>query len=610
MVQEPLKKPRELPAIPGYRIEGIVGRGATGVVYRARQTSVDRVVALKVLHQELVGSASALRRMQREARLTAKLAHPNIISAIDMGDVGGQLWYAMELVDGLSLAERIAERPLSEREALRIFIPLCEALAHAHECGVVHRDIKPANILIERGGRPLLVDLGLAYDEKDPVLTKSGGTLGTPHYISPEQARDPASADVQSDLWSLGATMYHAVTGRTPFRGESVAEILSSVLYERVGDPREHAGELSNGFVLVLRKCLTRDKQARYRDPSELLSDLERLRERRAPRSSARGLDPLERRPLAGPRLWLAVAGGVLLAAGAIGLGWRALRPAEDAGRSSTADDPLSGWRAPSTTGRRRVRRGPGRVRATGGLRAARRSARASAWSRCVDGWSRAWRASSAPSSASARPRSAACSRRATRRGASSPRAARRASSRASGKPARAAREAGQRARAWQRAQLARVAAAHDEAEEAFTDELDRYVSEVLLPQCDELEHQGDWKSARELVARAPERLLADSRAPRRAVWSRTCSSAVARRCASAPTRGARRSRRAGRAPTRSSWPGSARAPTSSRARSTSAAPARRPPRSSATSSWSWRGAARAPSACRSGCRTTRSKRP
>ncbi len=140
MVPEPLKKPRELPQIPGYRIEGIVGRGATGIVYRARQSSVDRVVALKVLHHELVGSQSALRRMQREARLTAKLAHPNIISAIDMGELGGQLWYAMELVDGLSLAERIAERPLSEREALRIFIPLCEALRHAHERGVVHRD--------------------------------------------------------------------------------------------------------------------------------------------------------------------------------------------------------------------------------------------------------------------------------------------------------------------------------------------------------------------------------------------------------------------------------------------------------------------------------------
>jgi tRNA A-37 threonylcarbamoyl transferase component Bud32 len=342
MVPEPLKKARELPQIPGYRIEGIVGRGATGIVYRARQASVDRVVALKVLHQELVGSASALRRMQREARLTAKLAHPNIISAIDMGELGGQLWYAMELVDGLSLAERIAERPLSEREALRIFIPLCEALRHAHERGVVHRDVKPANILIERGGRALLVDLGLAYSEDDPVLTKSGGTLGTPHYISPEQARDPASADVQSDLWSFGATLYHAVTGRTPFQGESVAEILSNVLYARVPDPREQASELSSGLVLVLRKCLTRDRAARYHTPAELLADLERLRERRAPQITGRGLDPLERRPLRGPRLWAALAGGVLVL-GTLGwLGWHAIDSATSGKGNRVATDPFA----------------------------------------------------------------------------------------------------------------------------------------------------------------------------------------------------------------------------------------------------------------------------
>ncbi|MDZ4774868.1 MAG: serine/threonine-protein kinase [Planctomycetota bacterium] len=284
------------PRVPGYRIEGVLGRGATGTVYRARQASVDREVALKVLHPELVGAKGAERRLQREARATARLAHPHIISAFDMGEVDGMWWYAMELVDGVSLLEKIRERPLNEREALRLFIPLVEALQHAFERGVVHRDVKPANILVERGGRALIVDLGLAFADDDPSITKSGATLGTPHYISPEQARDPSAADTQSDLWSLGATLYHAVCGRPPFAGDSVAEILSSVLYEPVPDPREFAPALTSGFVLVLRKCLTRDRSKRYATPAELLADLEKLRERRAPAVKRGALEPLRSR--------------------------------------------------------------------------------------------------------------------------------------------------------------------------------------------------------------------------------------------------------------------------------------------------------------------------
>ena len=118
----------------------------------------------------------------------------------------------MELVEGVSLLRRIGERgSLTERECLRLFSPLCDALQHAHEVGVVHRDIKPANVLVDRRGRARLVDLGLAMGQNDPSITKTGSTLGTPHYVSPEQARDPSQADIRSDIWSVGATMYHAV---------------------------------------------------------------------------------------------------------------------------------------------------------------------------------------------------------------------------------------------------------------------------------------------------------------------------------------------------------------------------------------------------------------
>ncbi|MDA1263914.1 MAG: serine/threonine-protein kinase, partial [Planctomycetota bacterium] len=175
MSQKPLKNP--LPKIDGYLIEGVLGRGATGVVYSAVQLAVDRPVAIKVLHTQLMGSKSAVRRLQREARTAARLAHPGIISAIDMGEQDGLWWYAMELVEGISLGERVDERgPLSERDALRFFLPLVEALQHAFEAGVVHRDIKPSNILIDSHGKARLVDLGLAFAEDDPMVTKPGGT--------------------------------------------------------------------------------------------------------------------------------------------------------------------------------------------------------------------------------------------------------------------------------------------------------------------------------------------------------------------------------------------------------------------------------------------------
>ena len=319
MSQVPAPNPANtpMPEIPGYRLESVLGRGATGTVYRAVQLAVERTVAIKVLHPELAGS-KAVRRLQREARTTARLAHPGIVSAIDMGQVGGLWWYAMELVDGPALSAVLREKGrLSEREALKLFIPLCEALEHAHEHGVVHRDIKPANILVDAHGRARLVDLGLAFTEDDPLLTRTGGTLGTPHYLSPEQARNPQGVDVRSDIWSLGASMYHAMCGRPPFAGESVAEILSGVLYAHIPDPRDLEPSLSAGMGLVLRKCLTRNADRRYATPSELLRDLEALRERRAVAVSSRGLDPVAGERERRRRNW-AIAGVVALLAGVI----------------------------------------------------------------------------------------------------------------------------------------------------------------------------------------------------------------------------------------------------------------------------------------------------
>jgi serine/threonine-protein kinase len=343
---EPQPRPREpLPEIPGYKIEGVIGRGSTGVVYRARQLAVDRAVALKVLHPELAGKGNAIRRLQREARTTARLTHPTIVSAIDMGETRGRWWYAMELVEGESLAERLRTKGrLSERETLKLLIPLVEALQHAHEHGVVHRDVKPANVLVDVEGRPHLVDLGLALVEDDPAITRHGGTLGTPHYLSPEQARNPAAVDIRSDIWSLGATFYHAVCGRPPFEGTSVAEILSGVLYARVRDPSELSPDLSRGFALVLRKCLSRAPERRYQTPKELLEDLELLRERREVKIRASTLDPVAGDGGRRRRILFAAFAVVALAAAGLAAWWRpaALPREPTASAPSAAVEP---WR-------------------------------------------------------------------------------------------------------------------------------------------------------------------------------------------------------------------------------------------------------------------------
>ena len=311
------------PEIPGYRIEAVLGRGATGVVYRAVQVSVQRKVALKVLHASAVQNERIVQRLEREARTAALLTHPNIISAIDMGRASGTCWFAMELVEGQSLAERLEHGGrLSERDALRLFVPLADALQHACEKGVVHRDVKPANILVEASGRPRLVDLGLARLDDDPALTRTGGTLGTPYYISPEQARDPGSTDIRGDIWSLGATLYHAVCGRPPFSGRGAAEILSEVLYAPIPDPRNLRPELSRGLSLVIRKCLSRDADKRYFTPAELREDLERIRDRKAPAVRESQLEPSAE---SGRRAkHFGVAGAVLLGVAVLGLAlWR-----------------------------------------------------------------------------------------------------------------------------------------------------------------------------------------------------------------------------------------------------------------------------------------------
>ena len=308
--------PREaLPRIPGYLIEGVLGRGGSSVVYRARQRSVDRAVALKVLHLDATRRTSTVKRLRREARLMAMLDHPAIVSAFDVGESPDGWWMAMELIEGQPLSEHLRRGgPMGEAEAVELFSQLAAALQHAHEAGVIHRDVKPANVILTASGEPRLVDLGLARSEDEPQLTRLGATMGTPHYVSPEQARNPADVDPRSDVYSLAATMHHALCGEPPFPGESPAEVLASVLHDPLSDPRETHPGVSKGMSLVLRKALSKDPMRRHASARELAMDLKLLMRGKRPRVQTARLEPLEgserrRTPYAFAALALALIG-------------------------------------------------------------------------------------------------------------------------------------------------------------------------------------------------------------------------------------------------------------------------------------------------------------
>ena len=267
--------------IPGFQIMEKVGRGCMGVVYKARQTSVDRVVAVKILLPSLAKNPSYVQRFMREAKMAAALSHPNLVSVIDAGAAGGLNYFVMEFVEGKSVGERLAEiGRFEEREALQIALSVAEALQHASEKGLIHRDVKPDNIMIHRESAKL-ADLGLARPTADErwALAEAGLAVGTPYYISPEQARGEVQIDIRTDLYSLGATIYHMVTGRPPFQGETSAEVTRQHADMNLSAaPVDHLNDkLSSGFGVVVETLLAKDRKNRYQQPKDLIHDLKNL---------------------------------------------------------------------------------------------------------------------------------------------------------------------------------------------------------------------------------------------------------------------------------------------------------------------------------------------
>jgi len=278
------KSPRQI--IPGFELVRKLGEGGMGATYLARQESMERLVALKVLRKSLSRDEQFVARFRREAQLAGRLDHVNIVQAIDVGEAAGFHYLIMEYVEGRNLGDMMPESgPMSEELALHVVIQMSRALEFAQQHGIIHRDIKPDNILVTSERVAKLCDFGLArQDGGDGTrLTQTGTAMGTPHYVSPEQARGDRSVDIRSDIYSLGATLYHLVTGQTPFSGSSAVIVMTKHLTEQLPWPQDINPELSMATSQVIARMMAKNPADRYQTPRELAVALERAIDGEAP---------------------------------------------------------------------------------------------------------------------------------------------------------------------------------------------------------------------------------------------------------------------------------------------------------------------------------------
>jgi WD40 repeat protein len=284
-----------LPDVPGYEILGVLGKGGMGVVYRARQQGLGRVVALKmILHADHAG-AGQRQRFRTEAEAIARLQHPHIVQVFEVGEHKGTPYFSLEFCAGGSLADRLRATPLPPREAAALLETLARAMQTAHAAGVVHRDLKPANVLLAADGAPKVTDFGLAKKLDDASgQTHTGQVLGTPSYMAPEQAVGQGRLiGPAADVYALGAILYDCLTGRPPFRAATAVDTLMQVVAEEPPSPRRLNPGMPRDLETICLKCLQKAPGKRYASAEELAEDLRRFREGEPVR--ARPVGALER---------------------------------------------------------------------------------------------------------------------------------------------------------------------------------------------------------------------------------------------------------------------------------------------------------------------------
>lgn len=313
----PLTPPGELPQVPGYRVEGVLGSGGMGVVYRAWHLRLKRAVALKMLLAGPCARREELERFQREAQAVAGLRHPNIVQVYDVGDVDGRPYFTMEFMERGDLAEKVQGVPQPARHAAALIATLADAIHVAHQSGIVHRDLKPGNILLTADGTPKVTDFGLALRlQGEGAPTLSGAPMGTPSYMSPCQARgDKSALGPATDVYALGAILYELLTGRPPFHAESATATLQQVVADEPVPPSQLNPRVPRDLETICLKCLNKEPHQRYASAQSLAEDLRRFE---------RG-EPIKARPVGRaeravrwvrrrPALSAALAAGVLLA--------------------------------------------------------------------------------------------------------------------------------------------------------------------------------------------------------------------------------------------------------------------------------------------------------
>ena len=289
-----LEAKRSTEQIPGYKMIKKIGSGAMATVFMAKQLSLDRLVAIKVLPRRLSANTNFIERFHKEGKAAAQLNHPNIVSAYDVGKSGDHHYFVMEYVDGKTVYDRITKgRRLEEDEAIEIAIQVGEALRHAHERGFIHRDVKPKNIMISREGKAKLADLGLAraLSDKAAAEAEAGRAYGTPYYISPEQIRGEVKIGPAADIYGLGATLYHMVTGRVPYEGKNPSAVMHKHLKAPLVPPDHLNPKISAGCAQVIEMMMAKKQSDRYRRVDDVLEDLKMVARGQSPHFAHRQID-------------------------------------------------------------------------------------------------------------------------------------------------------------------------------------------------------------------------------------------------------------------------------------------------------------------------------